>query len=73
MATAARSLIDDRLTELEKTEQLGRAEEWQRAEVWATIDRIERDGRTYVRSESVHRLVQDAIGRARKKTDDRSA
>ena len=41
MATAARVLLDEYVTELEDREQLSRAEEWQRAQSWATWEKIE--------------------------------
>ncbi len=40
LATAARALIDERLSELEDAEALSAAEEWQRAQAWSTWDRI---------------------------------
>lgn len=67
MATAARSLIDERLTELEKGDQLGRAESWQREQVWQTLERIDREGARYVSRESVHGLIHDAIARVKKR------
>lgn len=68
MATAARSLIDERLAELEQSEVLSRAETWQRDEVWATVDRIDRKGRDYVSRDSVHQVIRTAIKRTRGKT-----
>lgn len=41
MATAARVLLDEYVTELEDAEQLSRAEEWQRAQAWATWEKIQ--------------------------------
>ena len=40
LATAARVLLDERLSELEETTVLTRAEEWQRAQAWATWEKI---------------------------------
>jgi len=40
MATAARVLLDERLSELEETAILSRTEEWQRAQAWATWEKI---------------------------------
>ena len=40
LATAARVLLDERLSELEETTILTRAEEWQRAQAWATWEKI---------------------------------
>jgi hypothetical protein len=67
LATAARSLIDQQLTELERREELDRDEDWQKAEVLKTIKRIEREGPSDVPMESVHQAIQDAITRVRKR------
>jgi predicted DNA-binding protein len=40
MATAARVLLDERIGELEDAELLSQAEEWQRAQAWATWEKI---------------------------------
>jgi predicted DNA-binding protein len=40
LATAARSLIDERLREVEDSVQLSEAEEWQRAQAWATWEKL---------------------------------
>jgi hypothetical protein len=40
MATVARVLLDERLSELEDTALLSRAEEWQRVQAWATWEKI---------------------------------
>ncbi len=40
MATAARVLLDERLSELEDAAALSQAEEWQRAQAWATWEKI---------------------------------
>jgi hypothetical protein len=67
LATTARQLIDEQLTELERREKLSRDEDWQKAEVFKTLERLDRDGRRYVSSQSVHQVVQDAIARVRKR------
>lgn len=40
MATAARIFLDERVRELEETELLSQAEEWQRAQAWGTWEKI---------------------------------
>jgi hypothetical protein len=40
VATTARMLLDERLAALEDVEALSAAEEWQRAQAWATWDKI---------------------------------
>lgn len=61
LATAARALIDERLTELEQ--ELPASDEWQRREVWATLEQIEKKGPQYVSRDVVHGVVRDAIAR----------
>lgn len=52
LATAARSLIDERLREVEDQLRLTEAEEWQRAQAWATWEKVkEGRGRTISRAE----------------------
>jgi predicted DNA-binding protein len=52
LATAARSLIDERLHEVEDEARLTAAEEWQRAQAWATWEKVkEGKGRTVSRAE----------------------
>ncbi len=40
MATAARVFLDEHVRELEEAELLSSAEEWQRAQAWATYEKI---------------------------------
>jgi hypothetical protein len=40
-AAAARVFLDEHVRELEETETLSRAEEWQRAQAWATWEKIQ--------------------------------
>ena len=40
LATAARVFLDEHVTELEDAAQLSAAEEWQRAQAWATWEKI---------------------------------
>ena len=40
LATAARVLLDERLAALEDHQALSEAEEWQRAQAWATWEKI---------------------------------
>jgi hypothetical protein len=39
LASAARMLLEERLTQLEDEVQLGREEEWHRAQAWATYEK----------------------------------
>ncbi|HZA13506.1 MAG TPA: hypothetical protein VE618_03380 [Myxococcaceae bacterium] len=41
LSTTIKVLIDERLREIDMDEDLARAEEWQRAQVWATWERIQ--------------------------------
>jgi len=40
LATAVRIFLDEHLTELEDRSELSAAEEWQRAQAWATWEKI---------------------------------
>src|SRR5207245_9735409 len=40
LATAARGFLDEHVTELEDAAELSAAEEWQRAQAWATWEKI---------------------------------
>lgn len=52
VATAARALIDERLREVEDLVHLSEAEEWQRAQAWATWEKLkEGRGRAVSRAE----------------------
>lgn len=51
LATAARALIDERLREVEDVVHLTEAEEWQRAQAWATWEKL-KEGRTRTVSRS---------------------
>lgn len=63
LATAARALIDERLTELEQ--ELDSHDEWQRRQVWETLDALEKKAPRYVSRESVHKVVREAVERSR--------
>ena len=41
LASAARMLLEERLTQLEDEVQLTRSEAWQRAQVWGTWERVQ--------------------------------
>ena len=45
MATAARVFLDEHVRELEDAVELSRSEEWQRAQAWATWEKIRSGGR----------------------------
>jgi hypothetical protein len=40
LSTTIKVLVDERLREIEADEDVARAEEWQRAQVWATWERM---------------------------------
>lgn len=63
LATAARALIDERLREVEDQVQMTEAEEWQRAQAWATWEKMkEGKGRTVTRAQ-----VMSAFSRKRRR------
>lgn len=66
LATAVRSLVEDRLSELEQCEQLTRAEEWQRAQVWAGWESQQRQAQP-VPAERVYGYITAAAERVKKR------
>jgi hypothetical protein len=73
LATAVRSLVEERLSELEQSEQLTRAEEWQRAQVWAAWEQLQAEGPKTVSAERVHGYIDAAIQRLSKRRKNASA
>jgi hypothetical protein len=73
LATAARSLIDERLRELEARKEAETSDEWQRAQAWATWDRIQREGLRPVPAERIQRYVDNAIAGLRRRRKHGSA
>jgi hypothetical protein len=63
MATAARVLLDERLAELEDSDALSRAEEWQRAQAWATWEKIQAGDTRDVPMERLDEHVDAALAR----------
>lgn len=62
VATAARVFLDEHLTELEDRAELSAAEEWQRAQAWATWEKI-KAGDVREASEADIKAVFDAARR----------
>ena len=62
VATAARVFLDEHLTELEDRAELSAAEEWQKAQAWATWEKI-KAGDVREASEADIREVFDAARR----------
>ena len=73
LATAVRSLVEERLSELEQTDQLTRAEEWQRAQVWATWERMQSERTKPVPAERIYAYIDAAIDRVKKRRKNASA
>lgn len=67
VATTARVLIDERISELEDEARLSRAEEWQRAQAWATWEKIAAGDAREVSWERMERESKKAIERVRSK------
>jgi predicted DNA-binding protein len=63
LATAARALIDQRLGEVEDSVLLTEAEEWQRAQAWATWEKL-KEGKTRTLSRAE---VMSVFGRKRRR------
>ena len=62
VATAARVFLEEHLTELEDRAELSAAEEWQRAQAWATWEKI-KAGDVREASEADIKAVFDAARR----------
>ena len=67
LATAVRSLVEDRLSELEQSEQLTRAEEWQRAQVWATWEHLQQERPAPVPANRIYGYIAAAAERVKKR------
>jgi predicted DNA-binding protein len=67
VATTARVLIDERIGELEDEAQLTRAEEWQRAQAWATWEKIKAGDTHEVSWKQLEAHTTKAIERVRRK------
>lgn len=61
MATAARIFLDEHVTELEDAEHLSQAEEWQRAQAWATWEKIKAGDRRDVPMSRFDELAAAAL------------
>jgi len=63
MATAARVFVQERVTELEDEVELSKAEEWQRAQAWATWERIKAGDLREVTLEQIREDTRQALAR----------
>ncbi len=63
VATTARLLIDERIDELDNEAELTKAEEWQRAQAWATWERIDAGDRREVPWERLREHTRRALER----------
>ncbi|HVE81313.1 MAG TPA: hypothetical protein VND93_00630 [Myxococcales bacterium] len=63
LSTAIKVLLDERLQELEAEDRLTRAEEWQRAQVWASWERFRAGKNPEVPWEEIAGLFDEALGR----------
>ncbi len=64
LSPAVRALVAERLRELSDDEQLTRAEEWQRAQAWATLERLRSGDRTEISRADLARHFDAARRRA---------
>jgi hypothetical protein len=60
VATAARIFIDEHLSELEDRAELSAVEEWQRAQAWATWDKIKAGDVDEASEEDIRAVFDDA-------------
>jgi len=65
-ATAIRMVLAEHLNEIELDEDLTKAEEWQRAQVYEALDRLDRGEEKIVPMERVYRTLAEGLERARR-------
>ena len=65
-ATAIRMMVAERLNEIELNEDLSKAEEWQRAQVYETLERLERGEVELVSMDRIYETLARGLERARK-------
>lgn len=66
LSSTVRVLVAERIEELAASEALTRAEEWQRAEAWATWDRLRQGDRREVSVDDLDKDFATATRRARR-------
>jgi len=66
VATAARVFLDEHMSELEGAADLSAAEEWQRAQAWATWDKIKAGDLREATVEELHQVVDRARRRLKR-------
>lgn len=69
VATAARTLLDEKLKELDERADVSRIEEWQRAQAWASWEEVARGDAALLDLEEVLQAFDKAVqpkGRPRK-------
>ena len=66
VATAARVFLDEHLSELEDRAELSAAEEWQRAQAWATWDKIKAGDLREATIAELHEVVDRARRRLKR-------
>ena len=66
MATAARVFLDEHVAELEDKSELSAAEEWQRAQAWATWEKIKAGDLREASIEDLHKVVERARKRLKR-------
>lgn len=65
-ATAIRMVVTEHLNEIELDEDLAKAEEWQRAQVYETLERLRRGEEEIVPMERIYETLAKGIERARR-------
>jgi hypothetical protein len=66
VATAARVFLDEHMSELEQTAELSAAEEWQRAQAWATWEKMKSGDLREATIEDLHKVVDRARRRLKR-------
>lgn len=68
VATAVRVFLDEHLTELEDRVELSAAEEWQRAQAWATWEKIKSGDTRWVTQEEIDTVFAKAKRRSQRRS-----
>lgn len=68
LSTAIRVLVSERIREIEEAEGLTQAEQWQRAQAWATWQKIQSGDRREVSDAQVDAVFDQALARSRRRT-----
>lgn len=67
LSTAIRALVSERIRMVEESEELTQAEQWQRAQAWATWQKIQSGNRHEVSEPEIDAVFDQALTRSRRR------